>query len=250
MNHCPNCGEYIEEGNFCTNCGTELPEETSDTSAVDQSKTASDHASTQHIPAESAPQHVQVDEKKDGKLDIANYYARLVKKPAQAIETTANDLIPGLITLIVFALLVGSESYYMMSELSGGYISPSFTDDFLVSTLRFGLVLVAVVAFIFWGLKFTAKELPFQEVFAKYTAYLIPFVLIFALGFILEVINLPSVPSALMGVGSIGPLFVIPTLLILNSKKKEIDLVYLLIGIFAASYIVRVLLLEALMSIF
>lgn len=244
--NCPNCEEYIEEGKFCTNCGTELTVDAATTETADPVNVEPTQENIQQEPVQSA----SIEKKEGAGLDIADYYTRLVKKPAQALETTANDLIPGIITLVVFALLIGSESYYLMSELAGGYISPSFTDDFLVPFLRFGLVLVAVVAFTFWGLKFTANELSFQDVFAKYTAFLIPFVLLFALGFILEVINLPSIPNAVMGVSSNAPLLVIPTLIILNSKKKEIDLIYLLVGIFAASYIVRALLLEALTSIF
>src|SRR5699024_1264142 len=110
--------------------------------------------------------------------------------------------------------------------------------------------IVAVVALTFWGLKFTEDELSFQDVFAKYTAFLIPFVLLFALGFILEIISLPSFPTAIMGVESNAPLLFIPTLIILNSKKKEYDLLYILISIFALAYIIRVLLMDALSSMF
>lgn len=246
--NCPNCGVFIEEGKFCTNCGTKLEETTLPRST--------DSENTSEPPQETIAQDTDqpaaesVKEKESDGLDIADYYGRLVKKPSQAIEATANDWIPGLITLIVFALLVGSESYYLMNELAGGYISASFSEDFLVPFLRFGLVLVGVVALTFWGLKFTEKELTFQDVFAKYTAFLIPFVLLFALGFILELIKLPTVPTAIMGASTNAPLLVIPALIILNSKKKEFDLVYILIAVFAVSYILRALLFEALMSIF
>lgn len=243
--NCPNCGEYVEEGRFCTNCGTEL---TAENVSIENQK--SDEVS--HKPAQQEVQNTSQTavEEKNGGVDIADYYTRIIKKPSQAIEATANDIIPGIITLIVFALLVGSQSYYLMNEMSGGYISASFSDDFLVPLLRFALVIVAVIALTFWGLKFTEDELSFQDVFAKYTALLIPFVLLFALGFILEVISLPSAPTAIMGVASNAPLLFIPTLIILNSRKKEYDLVYILISIFALAYIIRVLLMDALLSMF
>ena|SRR5690625_48909 len=247
--NCPNCGEYVEEGKFCTNCGTELIAE--NVSVENQTTSGADEVTqepAQQQESQSASQTTVA--KKSGGVDIADYYTKIIKKPSQAIEATANDIVPGIITLIVFALLVGSESYYLMNELSGGYISASFSDDFLVPLLRFALAIVAVVALTFWGLKFTEDELSFQDVFAKYTAFLIPFVLLFALGFILEVISLPSVPTAIMGVASNAPLLFIPTLIILNSKKKEYDLLYILISIFALAYIIRVLLMDALSSMF
>ncbi|MBU5467537.1 hypothetical protein KQI49_11975 [Virgibacillus sp. MSJ-26] len=246
--NCPNCGVFIEEGKFCTNCGTKL-EETTLPGSTDSENTSEPPQETIAQDTDQ-PAAESVKEKESGGLDIADYYGRLVKKPSQAIEATANDWIPGLITLIVFALLVGSESYYLMNELAGGYISASFSEDFLVPFLRFDLVLVGVVALTFWGLKFTEKELTFQDVFAKYTAFLIPFVLLFTLGFILELIKLPTVPTAIMGASTNAPLLVIPALIILNSKKKEFDLVYILIAVFAVAYILRALLFEALMSIF
>src|SRR5690625_4922457 len=187
--NCPNCGVFIEEGKFCTNCGTKL-EETILPGSTDSGNTSEPPRET--IPQDTdQPATESVREKESGGLDIADYYGRLVKKPSHAIEATANDLVPGLITLIIFALLVGSESYYLMNELAGGYISASFSEDFLVPFLRFGLVLIGVVALTFWGLKFTEKELTFQDVFAKYTAFLIPFVLFFALGFILYLFYFP-----------------------------------------------------------
>lgn len=247
--NCPNCGVFIEEGKFCTNCGTQLEENilpgSTDPGNISEPPQETISQDTDQPATESVKE-----KESGGGLDIADYYGRLVKKPSQAIEATANDLVPGLITLIVFALLVGSESYYLMNELAGGYISASFSEDFLVPFLRFGLVLVGVIALTFWGLKFTEKELTFQDVFAKYTAFLIPFALLFALGFILELIKLPTVPAAIMSVSTNAPLLVIPALIILNNKKKEFDLVYILVAVFAIAYILRALLLEALMPIF
>src|SRR5699024_8847090 len=122
---------YVEEGKFCTNCGTEL---TADNVSVANQTTSGADAVTQEPAHQQEGQSASQTTvgKKSGGVDIADYYPKLIKKPSQTIEATANDIVPGIITLIVFALLVGSESYYLMNELSGGYISASFSDDFLV----------------------------------------------------------------------------------------------------------------------
>lgn len=242
--NCPNCGEYISEGNFCTNCGTQITEESA-------AATSEPHAT--QTPVENSQEMSQTaasgqTEAKPG-LDIAGYYVNLIKKPIKAMESTANDLIPGIITLVIFALLYGAESYYTMNELSGGYMSVSFTMDFLQPFIRFGLILVIAAAITFGALKLTAHELPFQDVFAKYTAFLIPFTLLFAVGFILNIISLPTIPDRLTSLSTSASLIMIPAIIILNSKRKEFDLVYLLIGVFAVTYIVNAYLSKALVSI-
>lgn len=243
--NCPNCGEYISEGNFCTNCGTQITEESV---AASSEPNASQPASVENTQDMSQTVESGQTEAKPS-LDITGYYVNLIKKPIKAMESTANDLIPGIITLVVFALLYGAQSYYTMNELSGGYMSVSFTMDFLQPFLRFGLILVIAVAITFGALKLTAHELPFQDVFAKYTAFLIPFTLLYAVGFILNIISLPTIPDQLTSLSSSASLIMIPAIIILNSKRKEFDLVYLLIGVFAVTYIINAFLSQALVSI-
>ena len=247
--NCTICNEYIDEGRFCPNCGTALQEEaaamTDETlnspSPIEENTHQEPIATNQRVNRSATPKF---------SFDIiADYYKKLVKKPFTAIEKTENDIIPGIISLIIFALLVGAESYYSMKELSSGFISPSFTSDFLLSFLRFSLILVFVAAITFAALKLTVNESSFKDVFAKYTAFLVPFLLLFAAGFLLELISLPTIPGQLISISLRAPLLVIPAIFILNSKKKEIDLIYLLVGIYTATYIVNVYLVEALTSI-
>src|SRR5699024_244230 len=123
------------EGKFCPNCGSALQEEAA--SITDQTLSSKP-------PAQENNQQEQVGtatklrayRSTDPKISfdiITDYYKKLIKKPHTAIEKTENDIIPGIISLIIFSLLVGAESYYSMKELSSGFISPSFTNDYAVA---------------------------------------------------------------------------------------------------------------------
>ena len=250
--HCTICDEYIEEGKFCPNCGSALQEEAAAITDQTLSSTPPARENNQQEQVGTATNQ-RAYRSTDPKVSfdiITDYYKKLIKKPHTAIEKTKNDIIPGIISLIIFSLLVGADSYYSMKELSSGFISPSFTSDFLLSFLRFGLILTFVAVITFTALKLTANELPFKDVFAKYTAFLVPFLLLFSAGFILELISLPTIPGSLISISLRAPLLVIPAIIILHSKKKKIDLIYLLVGIYAVAYIVNIYLIEALSSIF
>ncbi len=238
MMQCPNCNQQTEEGKFCTNCGASLSNETTtqDAATVD--------TATQAPQTEQQTSDI-VEQVKAAGSNFGHFFMTLVKKPSAAVKANGNDVVSGIISVVIFALLLGIGYYILlknfmeaMGELStlGGLLgsgeetqSVPFTDGFLWPFLKFIILFAIIIGLSYACLKVAKSNYSIQDTIAKYGAYLIPFTLLLVIGFILTLVNLSSIGVVAILVSLVGILMIVPTLVINHESSESIDKLYLVI---------------------
>ncbi|WP_123314623.1 zinc ribbon domain-containing protein [Ornithinibacillus gellani] len=244
---CPTCGNETEAGKFCTSCGAQLTEEPAATSDPTITPAAPTEQKTQEQT--NLPPNESVEKIKKAGANFGTFFLTLLKQPSKAKDMNAKEIVSGIISIVLFSLIISLSSYIMLSAaFSGLFSSPSFVDSFLLPFIQF-LILFAIVGFVtFGGIKLAAGDTSIAGVFAKYGAYLTPFLILFVLGAILGLIQLPWIPVLMMMVSIIGPLLAIPTFIVLEHKENGFDQIFVLIGIYIINLLAFGLLMQSFMN--
>ena len=255
---CSNCYQETEPGKFCTNCGASISAD--DTAVFEEASAGSENHDLQTMEQQYHDDSVQTNEPslKQLSANFGHFFLTLVKKPSDATKANGNDLLSGIISIVLYSLLFALgyylivNSFYssVMGNLGTGMLggpfpqSLPFTNGFLWPFLKF-IILFAVIIFItFAGLQLTTSKHSFTSTVAKYGGYLIPFLLLLVAGYILLLISLYSIGIIAITVSVSGAVLIIPTLILLEKTELSVDRVYLLIiiyilNILAISFILR-----------
>ncbi|MFA1819411.1 hypothetical protein ACDX78_04260 [Virgibacillus oceani] len=253
---CSNCEQETGEGKFCANCGAQLQNE--------ESAATSDAAVHADAPAEPGGEDVQLEKEdnseqsqsnefvekiKNEAANFGNFLIRMLKSPSEATKSRSNELIPGIITMVIFSLLIALGTYMIARSLGSFFVEISFVDSFVVPLVQ-SLILFAVVSVLtFGGTKLTGYALSFTDVVAKAGAYSIPFLALSLLGGLLASLGLTTA-GALVVLGLLGIILMIPTFVILEKTANGFDRMYVLLGIYIVSFFIASFLIQDIIGIF
>lgn len=178
MKVCHNCStEVSADSKFCTSCGTQLGEGTSDqvTQAKEEASATAETASATNEYAEQ------------GKELAKGYWDHLVhmfKSPLRHGKTEGEgNFVNGIITLVLFTLFVTTIFYLLLSatnagisefNIFGGEVEqPGFGETFM-KPLLFILLFVGITAGVVFGVaKPSVSELNFKEVIGRFGALMV-----------------------------------------------------------------------------
>ncbi|MGY0693650.1 hypothetical protein ACW2QC_12765 [Virgibacillus sp. FSP13] len=240
---CSNCGQQTEEGKFCTNCGAQLPNDEYAAAADPTINTNDVHPPSQepHQEQASYQSNEAVDKLKTAGANFGHFFVTLVKGPSEAKKANSNDWISSVTTIVIFSLLIALGYHLSISTIPTGFFggpSMSFFDSFVVPLIEFIILFVLVAALTFAGVKFAAQALTFMDVLAKYGGYLIPFLLLFTVGFLFALVDLTSLSALFILISVLGALLIAPTLILLEQPAVGFDRIYVLLGIYFISLLV------------
>lgn len=238
---CPSCGQDTEKGKFCMNCGAQLSnEEIAAAAAGDEASAPPVGEKAQSDGEENSDQSNSnefVERLKSEATHFGNFFVRMIKSPTEATKSKSNELIPGIITMVIFSLLIALGTYLISRSIGSFFMEVSFVESFVIPLVQF-LILFAVVAGLsFGGTKITGYALSFTDVVAKTGAYSIPFLALSLVGGLLSSLGLASA-GALVVLGLLGIILMIPTFIILEEPGSGFDRIYVLIGIYIISFFV------------
>ncbi|ASN07141.1 zinc ribbon domain-containing protein [Virgibacillus necropolis] len=256
---CQNCYQETEKGKFCTNCGALISQDEpvviQETAATEEIEIVAESTTSQE-PTDPKQSNEIVEKLKASSINFGHFFLTLLKKPNDAKKANENDLISGIISIALFALLFAVGYFLVLNSIVSFFGSaPTFTDGFLWPFLKLLLLFVVINAITFAGLKFDGAEFSFAKTIAKYGGYLIPFLLLLVAGYILTLIGIVSLGIVAISISLLGTLIIIPTLILSEIPSTNIDRVYLLIIIyvlntFALSFIMQSILLSLMGSPF
>src|SRR5699024_9226814 len=91
---------------------------------------------------------------------------------------------------------------------------------------------------IFGAVRVASQNVSIQDVLAKYGAYLVPFLLLFVISIILDIIDMTGLPFSTVGyIAMIGPVLLIPVFILSEKAVKGFDYIYTAIALVLFSYI-------------
>jgi len=253
---CPNCGQEIEKGKFCTNCGAQLQDEES-AAAADEPVIAEEPVN-QAVENEQPEQEESQDQNepnefverlKSESAHFGSYFVRMLKSPSEAAKSKSNELIPGIITMVIFSLLIALGTYLMARSLGSVFVEISFVDSFILPLVQFLILFAAIAGLTFGGTKLTGYSLSITDVLAKVGAYSVPFLVLSVAGALLGSLGL-TVAGSLVVLGLLGIILMIPTFIILESQANGIDRIYVLLGIYIIAFFISSLLIQDIMGTF
>lgn len=262
---CPSCGQQTEEGKFCTNCGSPLPEN-NEAEGEDQAS-APVQSQEQASAVQQAPQSEQtetqqqpneaVEKVKAIGNDFGHFFLTLVKKPSAAKQANQNDWISSVITIAIYAILFAVGVFFTLKiamgsfadalggldelggmfgagGMMGGFMESattvSFVDGMLWPFIKFVILFAVVIAVTFGALKLMKRDVDFLDTLSKYGAYLMLFTLLLILGFLMFFIKLHLAGVFVLFASFLAAVLIIPTILLSEARSNGIDRVYLLLG--------------------
>jgi hypothetical protein len=258
---CQHCGHVTEEGKFCSHCGAPLElneqpieEPTHVEDELESPQTEEKGYSEQEViqPIKSSQGEQKQQEKKKDFSDqfatiftnFGHFFMTLIKKPSMAKKANHHDMYSAIITIIAFALVI-SLSVFLPAALhsrSRWFMPvPSVFYEFIVPLILLIIIFAGFVSLTYAATKITKVELSFADVIGKYGAYLLPFSLLFVVGVFLSIGQLPVLPSILLTIGILGPIFVVPTLILLEKEGTGLDKIYTLLGLYFIELLLIVL---------
>ncbi|TMN22537.1 zinc ribbon domain-containing protein [Lentibacillus cibarius] len=229
---CPSCGQQSAEGKFCTNCGSQLIPETNKAEEYledNLTATSSDSSSeSQDNAGDDA-----TDKLKEIGTDFSHFFVTLFKGPSNAKQANHTDINSSIITMFIFGLLIAFSYHFVLQSIpSGFFMNVSFFDSFILPLIVFVLFQFLIAGLTFVGAKLAAQAITFADVLAKYGAYLVPFVLLYAIALIFSLIGLSVLATLLIFISILGVLIIIPTFILMEQPPEGLDRIYILLGLY------------------
>lgn len=239
---CQHCQQETEVGKFCTNCGKEL--QTSESAAtvntvVEESTSETTKPANTEEVVQQQPSNDFAEQVKKISSNFGDFFLKLVKKPSDAKNVSANDFVSSLVMMGLFSILIALTFYLSIkSNEITMFFEASFVNHFILPLIIYFALFVGVASITFVAIKLTGKNVPYQEILAKYGAYLIPFSLVFVLSLLLSFVGIISLTVITGLISMLGVLVIIPTLIITQYSLTGFDRIYLLIAIYFVSLII------------
>lgn len=193
---CTQCGHINQSGKFCVNCGSRL-EASAATEASNSplSQPVSPAPSVQPVqhsaPAQMNPQLQQV---KEMGGQYFSFFYQVLRNPVRIAETTnAGHMANGIITLVLFCLLLPLIVYFQARASWGFYVDDVPFGAVVVKPFFFLLLIVLMVnSIIFLVLKLGNVTADYREVTARFGALMIPSVAFIFVAFLFSIIQFDS----------------------------------------------------------
>lgn len=232
---CPNCEHETKEGKYCTNCGAHIYLE--EAAVAEEGESQSD-TTLNNGDFSSTVNTV-------GK-HFARFFMHYLKSPHNARFATQQDIIPAIISIMLFALAITISFYVLVtSEIGSYFVEIGFLDGFIIPFIQYLLLFALIILLTFICTKLTAQHMTLQETVTKFGVYVIPFLFTFLAGILFTWIRVPFF-SVLIPISILGPVIFIPSFILLEQKEKEhgYDRVYILIAFYFISFVVMSILLQ------
>lgn len=231
---CPSCGRQTSEGKFCTNCGAQLAVEEKNEGVTgqqyEQIPSQSDDASAN--TGKTAKTRDLQEKIKTAGEDFGHFFTTLIKTPSEAKKANHTDTISGIITIIIMALLLSVSYFVAFNSIPANfYGSISLIDGLILPFISFILLQLLIALLTFAGAKLAAQAFSFPDIIAKYGAYLIPFLLLYAAGLIFSILGIPVLAGLSIIISILGFLLFIPAFILLEQPSEGIDIIYVLLGL-------------------
>lgn len=245
---CSNCYQQTEIGKFCTNCGALITENSEEAYSDEPVSVESEQTDPTYQHTEDPNHTSEIAERlKAITANFGHFFTTILRRPSDVKRANENDFISGIISILMYALLV-SLGYYIMADNifstfignNGGLFSTPtplhrelpFSDGFLWPFLKFIFLFIVMITFTYAGLKLIVSDYTFKTTLAKYGGYLLPFMLLLVTGYILILISLYSIGIVAISISILGAVFIVPTLILLEQQAHSIEPVYLLIVLY------------------
>lgn len=238
---CQTCGKETEEGRFCAHCGAQL---TADESAAatqplgesEPSPVQESHEMETRVESDTSDDNEFVEKTKEIAANFGQLFVDQIKSPMNSKQVNSTHLISGIITIVIFALVMAINSY--MSYKSFAYIGEAvFVDGFLIPFLQQLLLFGIVASLVFGATKLCNLSFSYSDIVAKYGAYAVPFLLLYVVGFLFSLVDLVSLSIITITVSLFGSILIIPTIIVLEQKSRSLDQLYVIIGMSIISLI-------------
>lgn len=273
---CTNCNHYNEGGKFCENCGAKLPvevaaaSETVEPSALQpgvqppgrpedqpgytqqQEPAYQQHAGYPGSGQSPAQPNVYLQNAKNVSRLYFNYFGAILKKPFSSIHNIGGEqLVNGIITMVLFSLLAPLMLYFYLSSVARKYFSDSpfldnvahpsisFVEVVIKPTLSLAILILLIATFCFGAIKLAKTNAGYRDVIARFGALLVPFLGLMVIAFVLSILQFEIFAIFLVG-AFLGLLFIAPPLLITSWVKKDargLDVVYGVLLTYIATFI-------------
>lgn len=247
---CNNCKEETEPGKFCTKCGSPLQAANEQESAAAAEPTPEQNEPVQPTPVQQTNQQqpqqqqqsVDIAEKtKEVSSNFGTFFMNALKKPSSAKHVNGVQFISGIITIVAFALIISINQFVEWRGDAGEYGSKSditFFDFLFVPFLKYLLLYAIVVVLIFAATRVAQQAVNIQDVIAKYGAYLVPFILLFGLSILLDLIDMTGLPFSVVGtIAMLGPVLILPVLILSEKAVKGFDYIYTAVILVLLTYV-------------
>ncbi|MBP1948465.1 zinc ribbon domain-containing protein [Virgibacillus litoralis] len=221
---CSSCGQQTAEGKFCTNCGAELGKDDRYEAVADS--TVSTSPSTNQNPNET------VEKLKTTGSNFGHFFVTLVKNPSEAKKANGSDMSSGIITFVLFSLVIALSYHLILSTIQiGFFMQITFLDSFILPFIIFTILYLLIAGLTFAGAKLSVQAVTFPDVIAKYGAYLVPFLLLFTAGILFWLIGITSIAGLLLLLSILSTLLIAPTFILVEQTPNGFDRIYVLIGL-------------------
>lgn len=268
---CTQCGQINQSAKFCVKCGVNL-QAAATSEAADhgyrppvqpplQAEQLSKQQSNQpaafnHNPAAAQP-NPQLQQAKQISKQYLAYFAEVLKSPTRTGQnSTAGHMVNGLITLILFSLLLPLIAYVQLhnqgSRFGFGFQNHISFGSVVIKPFFFLFIIVMLVnSVIFLVLKLGNAGASYREVTARFGTFMIPSVAFYLVAFLFSLVSDGSLMMSLLIALGLFSWFVAVCLVIYSFKKDHsngLDAFYGVILTYIASIILIALLGEDIAS--
>lgn len=197
---CNQCGNVNQSGKFCVKCGASLetaaaaaPGDAGFPVAAPRQPQESPHTYAQPAPPQGPfnQPNPQLQQAKQAANQFANLFVQALKRPLRVSEQTASDqMVSGIISMVLFALLAPLVIYFELRTLMGDDASEiPFGKTVLQPFVMLLIVLAVANVLILFALKLGNVSRGIKEIVARLGAYTIPSVAVLAASFLLALMG-------------------------------------------------------------
>lgn len=223
---CSHCGHQQQTGHFCGMCGVQFDI----TSHINTSQSTVTISNGQmHHPPTNTESNVQLEQLKEKTILYLHYFIRYLKNPSLIINQKQEEYKNGLITILLFSIIVGLTFYHLAANLI--YLADDST--FLSQFGGFFLIALCLIAIGLLSLSlinhFFGPQFPFKSVISLYGAHLSLLTLLALASLMLIAIKSFAVGHILLVITVLFTIFVLPlylTVILLTKKSVGIDSFY------------------------
>ncbi|MCK0470233.1 zinc ribbon domain-containing protein [Halalkalibacter sp. APA_J-10(15)] len=159
MTNCTNCQAPLEaEAKFCTSCGTK----TSDTGEIAAASTTTE-----------AAQNAYLEQSKEVGKQYFSFAKSALKHPYQfSAHLGQNNMINGLISMILYSILLPLFLYNVLRKMSMGFMPLSFSDIVFMPAIVSIIMLLILAAIMLGVAKLMKVEVNYKTIIARFGAFM------------------------------------------------------------------------------
>ncbi|MCT2346597.1 zinc ribbon domain-containing protein [Niallia taxi] len=227
--NCVKCGHRNDnDARFCESCGANLQAEieSNPNPILHKEEATAAHVSSSN-PNQPGNSQAYIEKTKAVSKQYFSYFLSALKNPVKRAGNTGKEnLINGIITIVLFALIIPLMSYFALKSAFNSYGGGWFTPDIsfgavVIKPLFVLLILLALVALIIFGaVKLSKSSASFLDVLARFGAFLVVPTAFLLVALIISLIGSYYFVFFLL-LGLTGFSFVIPLIIYSYSKQSN-----------------------------